>query len=282
MKIVVVGALGMAGHVITKYLKGQGYDVYTAGRGSGSIDIYLDAESEISRNNFVTRKWVTDADFIINCIGVLAPDANKNPSRTVLLNSWWPHYLETVFAKSKTKIIHISTDCVFAGDRGWYIESDIPTETNLYGRSKAMGELNNDKDITLRMSIIGTEIKEPTKRSGLLNWVLNSKDDKLYGWENSIWNGITTLELAKLIEEYLENPIISGIYHLVPDFNISKYHLVYHINDIFQGGKEIIPTPGKTENKTLINTRNTYGIFSEILSYRDQLIELRDFENLII
>ena len=119
------------------------------------------------------------------------------------MNSWWPHYLETLYAESKTKIVHISTDCIFDGSRGWYIESDTPTETNLYGRSKAMGEINNDKDITLRMSIIGTEIKEEG-RSGLLNWVVNNPEDTVFGWEHSVWNGITTFELAKQIDYYIK------------------------------------------------------------------------------
>ena len=280
MRILVLGSQGMAGHIISAYLKEQGYEVYGASRTHNVGDLYLDAESELSRLRFFNSPLAKNPDFVINCIGILGPDANKNPSRTVLLNSWWPHYLETLYANTKTKVIHISTDCIFDGSRGWYIESDLPTETNLYGRSKAMGEINNDKDITLRMSIIGTEIKKEG-RSGLLNWVINNPDDKIQGWENSIWNGITTYELAVQINCFINNPIISGIYHLVPDYNISKYHLVSHINDIFECNKEVICVPGKDENKSLLDTRNEYKVFDDIPDYREQLLELRDFSRKI-
>jgi dTDP-4-dehydrorhamnose reductase len=278
MKILVLGANGMAGHLIKAYLKNQGHEVHGASRHPG--DVQLDVESESSRNNFFFSTLAANADFVINCIGVLGPDSNKNPARTVLLNSWWPHYLETRYAHNKAKVIHISTDCIFDGSRGWYIESDLPTETNLYGRSKALGEINNEKDITFRMSIIGTEIKKEG-RSGLLNWVINNEEDKIYGWEKSIWNGITTYELAKQIAHYINNPSISGIYHLVPDYTISKYHLVSHINDVFNCGKEVIPVAGKEENKTLLDTRNEYKIFTTIPDYREQLLELKDFSEKI-
>lgn len=274
MKIIILGANGMAGHIIKAYLKEQGHEVHGASRHPG--DLYLDVEAQEARNKFMYNNAIACADFVINCIGVLGPDSNKNPGRTVFLNSWWPHYLETHYAHNKTKVIHISTDCIFDGSRGWYIESDSPTETNLYGRSKALGEINNDKDLTLRMSIIGTEIKKEG-RSGLLNWVTSNPEDKIFGWEKAIWNGITTFELAKQINNYIQNPVISGIYHLVPDYTISKYHLVSHINDIFECNKEVIAIPGKEENKTLLDTRNEYKVFSKIPDYREQLCELKEF-----
>lgn len=272
MKILVLGANGMAGHIIKAYLENMGHEVNGASR--HAPDLYLDVESQHSAHQFFNFNY--DFDFVINCIGVLGPDATKNPARTVYINSWWPHYLENYFAHAKTKIIHISTDCIFDGSRGWYVESDLPTEKGLYGRSKALGELNNNKDLTLRMSIIGTEIKKEG-RSGLLNWVINNPHDKISGWKGSIWNGITTLELAKQINNYIQNPTISGIYHLVPDFSISKYHLVSYINDIFGANKEVEAVPGKIEKKTLLDTRNEYKVFSEIPSYREQLCELKEF-----
>jgi dTDP-4-dehydrorhamnose reductase len=277
MKILIFGAQGIAGHMISRYLsKNTEHKVYGVSRYHGVDNLYLDVESESCRRSFFNSPLTKDFDFVINCIGVLGPDSTKNLERTVLLNSWWPHYLEEQYKHNNTKVIHISTDCIFDGKRGWYIESDLPTETNIYGRSKAMGELNNDKDITLRMSIIGTEIKKEN-RSGLINFVLSNTEDKIFGWEKAIWNGITTYELAKQIANYINNPIISGIYHLVPDHNITKYHLVSHINDIFECDKEIVPIAGKEENKSLIDTRNEHKVFTPIPGYRDQLLELKEF-----
>lgn len=265
MSVVVLGANGMAGHMISNYLEHVGYKVFRITREHINIEAFEEAYLD---------QLIGEAKYIINCIGVLGPDSNKDISRTVLVNSWFPKFLETNYPF--TKIIHISTDCVFDGKRGYYIETDLPNETNIYGRSKALGEINNDKDITLRMSIIGTEIKEQN-RSGLLNWVLTNPSEEIQGWEQSIWNGITTLELAKQIHNFIQRPKVSGIYHLVPDFVISKYELVDLINEIFECGKTVVPVPGKSENKTLIDTRTRVDIFTEIPNYVNQLLELRDF-----
>lgn len=267
MKVAILGAEGMAGHMIAKYLRSKDYAVSAYTRRS------LDVENF---NTVSFDYYLSNPDFVVNCIGVLGPDSNKDPAKTILINSWFPHFLEQTFKNTKTRVIHISTDCVFDGERGYYIETDMPTETNIYGRSKAFGEINNDKDITLRMSIIGTEIKEPSRRSGLLNWVISNPNNAIQGWTQSIWNGITTLELAKQIHNYIQNPTVSGIYHLVPSFTISKYDLVSTINDVFECGKEILCVPGKAENKTLLDTRKE-SIFTKIPSYREQLVELKEF-----
>lgn len=273
MKVIVLGGNGMAGHMITAYLKYKKYDVISLTRNS------LDVESEKDRTRFFYGDAGKDCDFIINCIGVLGPDSNKDITRTIFLNSWFPHYLENVYSNTKTKVIHISTDCVFNGKRGWYIETDTPNESNIYGRSKALGEINNDKDLTLRMSIIGTEIKDHN-RSGLLNWVINNPKNEIQGWRNSIWSGITTLQLAKHIDEYMQKPHITGIYHLVPHYTISKYHLVHYINEVFECNKTIIEVPGKDENKSLLDTRNS-TIFSPRPSYYEQLSQLREYSEKI-
>lgn len=270
MKIIVLGAYGMAGHIISAYLKECGHDVVGITRDT------LNIENESGRNKFFYNKDLSSCDFIINCVGVLGPNSNENPARTIFVNSYFPHYLEFIYSQTSTRVIHISTDCIFNGERGYYIESDLPNETNFYGRSKALGELNNDKDLTLRMSIIGTEIKEKN-RSGLLNWVTTNPDNKIYGWEKAIWNGITTFELARQINNYIRNPSIAGIYHLVPDYTITKYDLVQHINEVFDCNKEVVPIPGKAENKSLLDTRNEYRIFTRIPNYREQLLDLRDF-----
>jgi dTDP-4-dehydrorhamnose reductase len=146
---------------------------------------------------------------------------------------------------------------------------------NAYGSSKSLGEVNNSKDITFRMSIIGTEIKE--NGTGLLNWVLKNADKELPGWENAWWNGITTLQLAKCIDQYINSPTISGIYHLVNNYQkINKYELLKKINEIYSLNKNVIKTNGpKNVNKVLINTRTDFSF--EIVDYDQQLIELRDF-----
>lgn len=258
MNILILGGEGMAGSMISSYLSK-----------SHSVSIITRKELDIEKDLDLPLGF----DFIINCIGVLLKDADINQARTVYVNSYFPKYLEYFYKYSKTKIIHISTDCVFNGYKGNYTEESTPDETNIYGRSKALGEIDNKKDLTLRVSIIGPEIKDIYKRSGLLNWILTSKEKELNGWTNAIWNGITTLELAKCIEQYINNPIIYGIYHPTNEI-ITKYDLLSKINSTYLLGKNINKTNGpKTVNKTLINTKG----FFKVASYDQQLKELRPY-----
>jgi dTDP-4-dehydrorhamnose reductase len=202
-------------------------------------------------------------------------DSNDNPNRAILINSWFPHLLESVFKDSKTKVIHLSTDCVFDGAKGDYIETDYHTEKNFYGRSKSLGELNNEKDITFRMSIIGPEIK--LNGTGLFNFIYNNPNNEIQGWDNAWWNGITTLQLAECIDQYIKNPTITGVYHLVNNnVKINKYELLSKINSIFNLNRAIVRTQGpKPVNKILINTRTDFQF--NIENYDIQLNKLKEF-----
>lgn len=264
MRVTVVGSRGMAGHVIVKYLEQQGHTVTAVDR---SI---LDIEQGNVDRFFETL----NADFVVNAIGLLVKDCIDRPDRAIAINSWWPQYCAYKLKDTSTRLIHLSTDCVFDGKRGNYVESDEHTETNAYGRSKSFGEIDNNKDVTFRMSIIGPELKNGT---GLLNWVTTNSSHELPGWDNAWWNGITTLQLAKCIDQHIGNPVVTGVYHLVSNHNqINKYDLLCKINDIYGLGKKIIRTQGpKTINKVLIDTRNEVDF--TILDYDVQLQQLRDF-----
>lgn len=264
MKVTVVGSRGMAGHVIVTYLKQQGHAVTAVDR---SI---LDIEHDNVDQFFDSL----DADFLINAVGLLVKDCLDRPDRAIAINSWWPQYCAYRLKDTTTKLIHLSTDCVFDGTRGNYFEGDSHTETNAYGRSKSFGEINNAKDVTFRMSIIGPELKNGT---GLLNWVLTNKESKLPGWTNAWWNGITTLQLAKCINQYIDNPVITGVYHLVNnDVQINKYDLLCKINEVYELGKQIVKTQGpKTVNKILVDTRREIDF--AIPNYDTQLQQLKDF-----
>jgi dTDP-4-dehydrorhamnose reductase len=274
MKILVVGSNGMAGHIITKYLRDQEYGVETAAKSNALFHIDVEDTQVVKRFLHEIRNEYT---YIINCIGLLVKDSSDRPDRAAIINSWFPHAIEDAIRESKTKLIHLSTDCVFDGKKGDYIETDIHTEMNAYGSSKSLGEVNNNKDITFRMSIIGTEIKE--NGTGLLNWVIKNTETDLPGWDNAWWNGITTLQLAKCIEQYINNPSISGVYHLVNNENkINKYELLCKINQVFDLKKNIIRTQGpKSINKILIDTRKDFDF--KISDYDTQLKELKDFSN---
>ena len=265
MRVTVLGSQGMAGHIVASYLEQQGHVVHRVGRNQ------LDIENFNEVKNFFNQ---LETDFVVNCIGLLVKDCANRPDRAAWINSWFPHYIEQQLMNSFTRLIHLSTDCVFNGARGDYVETDMHTEMNPYGRSKSLGEVNNTKDITFRMSIIGPELKNGT---GLLNWTLTNSNQELPGWTNAWWNGITTLELARCIDLYINDPKISGIYHLVSNNNrINKYDLLCKINQIYQLGKTVVPTQGpKNIDKVLVDTRKEFEF--NIQNYDQQLNELRNF-----
>jgi dTDP-4-dehydrorhamnose reductase len=266
MRITVLGANGMAGHVVTSYLAQQGHTVDAVDR------TRLDAENPVSVMAFFAQ---LNTDVVVNCIGLLVQPCIQRPDRASIINSWFPHYIEYCLKDTKTRLVHLSTDCVFDGTTGNYVETDAHTEMNAYGRSKSLGEVNNAKDITFRMSIIGPELKNGT---GLLDWVRKTPGNELPGWDNAWWNGITTLQLAKCIDRYVQDPCISGIYHVVNNaVNINKYDLLCLINEVYGLGKTIIKTSGpKDVNKILVDTKHKFDF--AIPNYRTQLTELRDFD----
>jgi dTDP-4-dehydrorhamnose reductase len=266
MRITVLGANGMAGHMVASYLAQQGHEVDAVDR------TRLDVENPISVMAFFD---CLEADFVVNCIGLLVQPCIQRPDRASVINSWFPHYVEYRLKDTQTRLIHLSTDCVFDGSKGNYIEPDTHTETNAYGRSKSLGEVSNIKDITFRMSIIGPELKNGT---GLLDWVRTNPVSELPGWNNASWNGITTLQLAKCIDRYIHNPTIAGIYHVVNNaVNINKYELLCLINEVYGLGKTIVRTRGpKDVNKILVDTRHEFNF--AIPDYRTQLTELKLFD----
>jgi dTDP-4-dehydrorhamnose reductase len=266
MRVTVLGAAGMAGHVVVKYLKQQGHAVTAVTRAE------LDVANTAQVSEFFDR---LDTDFVVNCIGLLVRPCADRPDQAALINSWLPHYIEHRLQNTATRLIHLSTDCVFDGAKGDYAETDPHTETNAYGRSKSFGEVDNTKDITFRMSIIGPELKNGT---GLLHWAVSNTGLRLPGWTNAWWNGITTLELARCIDLYMRDPRISGVYHLVSNHNrINKYNLLCKINQIYQLNQTIVPTQGpKDINKVLVDTRQEFDF--GIPDYDQQLRQLREFD----
>ena len=265
MKVTVVGSRGMAGHMIADYLQRNGHTVTTVDRS------HLDIEQH-NVDQFFDQ---LDADFLINAVGLLVKDCLDRPDRAATVNAWWPQYCAYKLKDTATRVVHLSTDCVFDGARGNYHEGDHHTETNAYGRSKSFGEVNNNKDVTFRMSIIGPELKNGT---GLLNWVLTNKESELPGWSNAWWNGITTLQLAKCIDQYINNPTITGVYHLVSNHNqINKFDLLCKINEVYALDKRIVQTQGpKTVNKVLVDTREEIDFV--IPDYDTMLLELKNYK----
>ncbi len=273
MKIMIIGSRGMAGHTIYNYLKSLNkYKLINTARQKLDKDtLIIDVIKDI---NYLKR--IIDnsqPDVIINCVGMLIKDSEKSPINALAINGHFPHILADVTRNTKTKIIHISTDCVFDGKRGSYDESEIPNERNVYGTTKAFGEINDNKNLTLRLSIIGKELK--TNGTGLFNWIITQTERFTKGYVRAIWNGITTLELAKQIDKII-NTDLTGLYHLVSDVDISKFELLKKIVKIFNKRITIKPEFNFRQDKTLINNRkNEYD--PKIPNYEIQLREMKDW-----
>lgn len=257
MKILLLGVAGMAGHMIVDYLGYlKKYKIITQARDRLHVipDYYCEVGNDIGLLQLYKIILIERPDIIINCIGLLVQACKENPRRAIYLNSYFPHWLEDITKNTTIKIIHLSTDCIFGGDRGHYSETDCPTETSWYGRSKALGEIINNKDLTLRTSIIGPELKQAG--TGLLHWFLQQYGE-VRGFSECLWTGLTTLQLAKSIDNILtEVPSLAGIYHLVPNMIISKYDLLSMIARIWNKTDiNLVKDETVKQNKSLINNR---------------------------
>lgn len=277
-KILVIGIRGMAGHVIYNYLnKKENYNVYGIARN------ITESEKEFSLDVFDTEKLkhiIADNsfDFVINCIGILNKDAEDNPSKAIWFNSYFPHFLEEITKDTTSKILHISTDCVFNGKKGEYKEDDFKDGEGFYAQSKALGEIINDKDLTIRTSIIGPELNK--NGIGLFHWFMNQSGE-INGYTSAIWSGVTTFELAKAIEYVIENPI-KGLVHLTNGIPINKYDLLNIFKEIWNKDEITVnPYNGKVVDKSLVKSERlnyTVPSYKEMLEGQNQW--MAEFSNL--
>jgi len=211
-------------------------------------------------------------DAVINCIGILNQFAADNPSAAIRINSELPRFLAAKGEQYGYKLIHMSTDCVFAGNTGPYTEKSIPDGKTPYDVTKAHGEINDEKNLTFRCSIIGPDLNP--QGIGLLNWFLQ-QPGPVKGFSRAIWTGVTTLELAKAMEAALQQNL-GGLYHLVNNCVIPKFDLLTLFNEIFRNGAvSIEPVTQPILDKTLICTRNDFDYC--VPSYRQMMNELNEW-----
>ncbi len=270
-KIVILGSGGAAGHVITTHLTERGYEVINiSGRKRANKDtILLDLTNTELFEKFLDKN---EFDIIINCAGILIAESEKRKDLSAYINSFLPHFLENKYSGTSTRIIHLSTDCVFSGQNPPYKENSSYDGTLFYDRSKALGEIINKKDLTFRMSIIGPD--RSTEGIGLFNWFMK-QDGTSNGFTRAYWTGVTTIELAKGIEAAIQQNL-TGLYHFVPDQNISKYELLHLFKSVFGKNNILIePQENALIDKTLINTRKDFKY--QIPDYVQMVIEMREW-----
>jgi len=270
--IVILGSLGMAGHIMAEVLDATDeYKVFGVARQKGKyVDKVLDITDFKSLEHYLES---VNPSYVINCIGALVSQSKNDLPSAILVNSYLPNFLSQFGNKINYKLIHISTDCVFSGNDGQYTETSYRDGNDNYARTKALGEIVNDKDLTIRTSIIGPELK--TNGTGLLDWFLKQKDE-VSGYSKAYWSGVTTLEVAKQMENLLKQDI-KGLYHLCPEDKISKFNLLQLINRIWDINIKINDNKNYEVDKSLICTRKDFQYKKSRPKYEEMLMETKQW-----
>ncbi|WP_160034918.1 dTDP-4-dehydrorhamnose reductase family protein [Paenibacillus sp. An7] len=272
MKLLIIGGQGMAGHMMVQYFKQQGKHTvfYTSRNKKDPNGLILDVNDIHSVDLLVKA---VQPDVIINAVGILNQYAEKNIIQAYHVNGFLPHRLANLADQIGARLIHISTDCVFKGDRsGGYTEEDLPDGDTIYAITKSLGEVCSPGHLTIRTSIIGPEVRK--NGIGLMHWFFQQKG-VVQGYAKARWNGVTTLMLAKVVDEYMTSKV-SGLIHLAHPEPVSKYELLLLFKEIWDLKETVIvPNSSFVQDRTLAVTREDVNPI--LPSYRDMLKELKEW-----
>jgi dTDP-4-dehydrorhamnose reductase len=276
MKIILFGSNGMLGNYIQKYFY-DNLEVIPLTRKDYDLS---HLNSSTLENMLVNEKGFEASDIIINCAGVI-PQSSKermlNSKLYFTVNSMFPVVLSQICDKIGSKMIHITTDCVFSGKDGNYNENSIHDEVNDYGMSKSLGELC--KATIIRTSIIGEEINN---KHSLLEWVKSNKGKEINGFVNHFWNGVTCLQLAEIIHKIIrDNLYWKGVRHIFSPKSVSKYELINMINEVYNLNIDVIPYETEKVDKTLTTIYDTNDLF-DIPDLKEQIIKINTKQQFFI
>lgn len=237
MKILVMGASGMLGHLLYKELK-KNHQTWGTVRDKKWHPDLLDGYDVYDLPKIEKLINEIKPDYVINCIGIIKQlKASEDKIIAIEINSLWPHKLAAICERKNTKMIHFSTDCVFAGTKGNYLESDFADARDTYGLTKFMGEVDYPHTLTLRTSIIGHELNS---KLSLVDWFLSQKDE-CKGFTKAIFSGFPTIVMAQFLEKYILNNFISGIYNFSSE-PINKYDLLKLVAEEYKKDIKINPS----------------------------------------
>ena len=268
----------MIGHKIAQVLENKNHIIGTSRKSIEPIDLGLKSSKIIYKDfaentdfNFLENLM---PDIIINCIGITTRRINStNISQLEFINSKLPHILGDWAIINNRKLIHLSTDCVFSGKTGNYIDNSYHDATDLYGRSKSLGEVNNKNTLTIRTSLIGREIFNFTE---LFEWFHSNKGGKVLGYDNVIYSGVTTIRLGKILEKIINDfPNLIGIYNFSSE-PITKYSLLNLINKHFELGVQILKDTKIKSNKVLISKKFTEITTINPPNWNDLILEFKE------
>ncbi|HUF05033.1 MAG TPA: SDR family oxidoreductase [Aridibacter sp.] len=279
LKVLVLGAGGMLGHKLVQRLPGNGFDTWAGVRvlseefaryGIAREEKIVGGIDATNPDSFRMAIESVGPDAVINAIGVIKQkEVAEQAANTIEINSLFPHRLNEICREAGARLVHISTDCVFAGTSGGYTEADAPDAQDLYGRSKALGEVSSEGAVTIRTSIIGRELRSS---HGLLEWFISNAGGTVRGFVNAYFSGFTTEALAGVIaSKILDISDMKGIYHVASE-RISKYGLLNRVNERLELGITIEPDEALVIDRSLDASR-----FSEETGFAaptwDEMIE---------
>lgn len=265
MKVTVFGANGMLGYAVSEYFASHGNIVTRVSR----------KDFDIAQKHHVgIKEFLVDTDVAINCAGIIKPRIKDMTIEDVLtVNSLFPKNFARICNKMNVKSFHITTDCVYTGKKGYYDENDLFDADDLYGLSKSGGDFA--ETMVLRTSIIGEELNQ---NRSLLEWAKGQRGNEVFGFTNHWWNGVTTLQLAKIIEKIITNNLYQkGLFHISSPDDVTKFELLQIFNEVYQLNIKVNPK----EADTAVDRRlmSIYDLSQKVsdLKIKEQVKEMKEF-----
>ncbi|PLX61337.1 dTDP-4-dehydrorhamnose reductase family protein [Sedimenticola selenatireducens] len=269
MRVLILGESGMLGNAVLKLFTGNGlHETWGTVRSDASRYLFsaelqsrlISGVDVLNQDALLDVFAQTRPEVVINCVGLIKQLHNANDPLAVLpVNALLPHQLAKLCLLTGARLIHVSTDCVFVGDKGLYKETDYSDARDLYGKSKYMGELHDHAHaITLRTSIIGHELNS---NYALLDWFL-SQEGQVKGYTKAIFSGMPTVELARVMHDWvLPQHALSGLYHVSAE-PIAKYDLLKLVAEVYDKSIVIQPDDGMVIDRSLDST-----LFQKVSGY---------------
>ncbi len=279
MRVCILGAGGMLGHMLVRVLSDD-HDVYGTSKQEWSeragLARFLEKKRWIGGVDAKDIKTVNNCfaehqfDVVINCIGVVKQRVHRTTDDEMIeINARFPHKLSDICAAFSTRLIHISTDCVFSGNKGDYVETDKPDPVDIYGLSKLAGEIVDAHNLTIRTSHVGREL---TNFTSLFEWILKNRGKQVVGYSNAIYSGLTTYSLAVVINSMLATGAnIGGLVH-VASKSLSKHQLIIELNNRLGLGIDIKMDESVVINRSLRASDQLKQFKIEIPSW-DQMLD---------
>ena len=279
MKVCVLGSGGMLGHMLIRVLN-DSHDVYGTTRektsDSSPLARFMSADKWIGGVDAANLRSIKNIfelnqfDVVINCIGLIKQRSDQVDDRLMMsVNGEFPHQLAGIANQDGAKVIQISTDCVFSGFKGNYVETDTPDPVDVYGRSKLLGELTDDTNLTIRTSHIGREL---SVKKSFMEWSISQRSRHVNGFGGAIYSGLTTKSLARIVGSLIsDHSSLTGLFHIASE-PISKYDLLCILNSKLRLNLSITPDDASICDRSLDGTRFLLTTGIEIPSW-DQMLD---------